>query len=191
MYTIFEKPESTSRLGSWEKSLGHFREVIGHTALGSIFLRNPDDRSYVALHPLNSGNNASTLGKFDSAAQFEAQVLGDAEMRAALCRPDVVMQLEKRLGKLKAHQVYYPVPYPMLGGSGSLASYDKGDLWAFADIVGQTLGVDEDEGDEPETTTAKTSPRPAKSWKTSPEIWTLIAVAVGLILWVLIRQWLT
>ena len=190
MYTIFEKPESTSRLGSWEKPLGRFREVIGHTALGSILLRNPDDSTYVALHPLNAGNNASTLGKFDSTAHFEAEVLGDEEKRYALCRPDAVMELEKRLGKLKANQVYYPVPYPMLGGSGSLASYDKGDLWAFADIAGQTLGVDDDD-DEPGTASPKSSARPAKNWKTSPEIWTLIAVAVGLILWVLIRQLLT
>ena len=44
-----------------------------------------------------------------------------AEMREELCQPAAVADLEGRLGPLKANEVYFPVPYPCLGGSGALS----------------------------------------------------------------------
>jgi hypothetical protein len=148
MYTILPQPVSTARLGSWEKPLGRFTQVLGYSALGTIFVRDPADGTYVALHPLMAGNNATTLGKFASTAEFEKQVLGDPAKSAAWLRPADVAALQKRLGKLGAAEVYYPVPYPMLGGSGALETYEKGEVWTFADLVGQSIGLGGDDDDE-------------------------------------------
>jgi carbonic anhydrase len=43
-------------------------------------------------------------------------------------RPALVAEIEKRLGSLKSDEVYFPVPYPFLGGSGTPETFDKGDL---------------------------------------------------------------
>ena len=141
-YTIFVQPLPSSRLGPWEKALGRFREVLGHTALGTFFLRDPDDGACIALYPLRAGNNASGIGQFSDGAQLEREILGDVAMRDELCRPADVAELEARLGPLTANEVYFPVPYPCLGGSGALSTYDKGDVWVFANILGQTLVSD-------------------------------------------------
>ena len=45
--------------------------------------------------------------------------------------------LQARLGELGPEQVYYPVPYPCLGGSGELSTFDRGDVWVFVDLRGR------------------------------------------------------
>ena len=55
-------------------------------------------------------------------------------------RPQDLAVLDRRLGDLRPDEVYYPVPFPSLGGSGELSTYDKGAVWVFADLVAQTLG---------------------------------------------------
>ena len=142
MYTLFEIPEPSAKLGCWERPLGKLSEVIGYSHLGSFFVRDPRTRTYVVLHPLSVGNNAKNYGKFESAADFESTVLKSRSFVDEILRPEVLSQLATRLGELDPEQVYYPVPYPFLGGSGKLDTYDKGDVWVFADLVGQTLGVE-------------------------------------------------
>jgi hypothetical protein len=59
----------------------------------------------------------------------------------AVLHPDNLGELQKRLGTLKSEEVYYPIPFPCLGGSSALSSYGKGDVWVFADLIGQIIGV--------------------------------------------------
>jgi hypothetical protein len=115
--------------------------VVGYSHLGSLFLRDPTSSEYLVLHPLMPGNNAKRYGAFNSLSEFESVVLTQPEFVQTPLRPQDIALLEQRLGPLGVEQVYFPVPYPFLGGSGELSSYDKGDVWVFADLVGQTLGV--------------------------------------------------
>ncbi|MGE3425113.1 MAG: T6SS immunity protein Tdi1 domain-containing protein [Dehalococcoidia bacterium] len=138
---MLEPPRSTEYLGSWENPLGQYREVVGYSYLGSLFVRDPVKREYLVLHPLNYGNNARRYGSFDSTAEFESAVLRDAAFVEEILRPLDLAELEQRLGSLGPNQVYFPVPYPLIGGSGELATFQKGNVWVFADLVGQTLGV--------------------------------------------------
>jgi len=138
---LLEPPKSTEYLGSWEGPLGQYREVVGYSYLGSLFVRDPVKREYLVLHPLNYGNNARRYGSFGSTAEFESAVLRDAAFVDEILRPPDLAELEQRLGSLGPDQVYFPVPYPLIGGSGELSTFQKGNVWVFADLVGQTLGV--------------------------------------------------
>jgi hypothetical protein len=72
---------------------------------------------------------------------FEDAILKDVAFIEQFLRPDDLRLLEAQLGELGPEEVYYPVPYPCLGGSGDLSTFDKGDVWVFADLLGQSLGV--------------------------------------------------
>ena len=142
MYHLLATPESSSILGSWERACGAFTEVLGYTWFGSIFLRNPGTHEYLVLHPLLEGRNAQDCGRFGSVAEFEETVLRDQGFVRDFLRPADLASLEARLGPPAALQVYFPVPYQFIGGSGELSTYDKGHVWVFADLVGQTWGIE-------------------------------------------------
>jgi len=42
MYTMFRVPQPSSRLGVCKNALGKFREELGYTALGNVFLNLRD-----------------------------------------------------------------------------------------------------------------------------------------------------
>ena len=52
-------------------------------------------------------------------------------------------ELCERVGALGDEEVYIPCPYPFLGGSGELTTYQKGRLWEFLHLVGQMRGLGE------------------------------------------------
>jgi hypothetical protein len=141
MYTLFDSPASATRLGCWSRPLGRYSEVIGYSHLGSLFLKDPAKSEYVVLHPLLHGNNAKAYGSFSSTKAFEDAVLKDSGFVARFLRPDDLRSLRERLGELSPNDVYYPVPFPCVGGSGALSTFEKGDVWVFADVLGQILGV--------------------------------------------------
>jgi len=141
MYVVLEPPVPSPRLGCWARPLGRYSEVLGYSHLGSFFLRDPAVREYLVLHPLMSGSNAKAYGFFESVSEFESTVLKHAEFVQRFLRPADLAVLEGRLGSLGVDEVYFPVPYPCVGGSGALSTYDKGDVWVFAHILGQSLGV--------------------------------------------------
>lgn len=139
LYRLLDPPRPSSSLVAWTEALGNYREVVGYSALGSAFVRNPESREYLVLHPLKSGNNAKHYGTFDTLSHFESTVLKDPSFVRRILRPHDVATLERRLGPLEPDSVYFPVPYPMLGGSGLLSTYDKGNVWVFLELVGQTV----------------------------------------------------
>lgn len=141
MYVLCDPPESSTQLGCWARPLGRFSEVVGYTHLGSFFLRDPTTANYLVLYPLVHGANAKNYGPFPSSDAFESAVLKDPYFVEKVLRPGDLKILEQSLGRLNAEQVYFPVPYPFLGGSGELSTYDKGNVWVFADLVGQASGI--------------------------------------------------
>jgi hypothetical protein len=143
MYELLNPPVASTSLGCWAKPLGGFSEVLGYSHLGSIFLRDPKTQEYLVLHPLASGSNAKRYGKFDTCDSFETGVLKDPTFVDEILHPADLVKLQERLGKLRAAEVYYPVPYPWLGGSGAISSYATGNVWVFVDLVGQSRGVGE------------------------------------------------
>jgi hypothetical protein len=137
-YQLIE-PQSSDSLGPWAQHFPRFSEVVGYSALGHFFLRNPGTNEYIVLHPFKRA--AKSYGVHATIDGFESAVLRDASFAEYVLRPEHVETLSKRLGPLESDQIYIPTPYPFLGGSDAPDTYDKGDVWVFANLVGQMHGL--------------------------------------------------
>ena len=139
LYHLFAEPQASSRLHSWEQFLGDFNEVVGYTSLGMLLLRCASSKRFAVLYPLKEGNNAKVYGPFDDVETFRSRVLEDPGFIDYCLKPDSVKTLNTTVGPLQEDEVYYPVPFPVLGGSESLDSYKKGNVWVFAELAKQSL----------------------------------------------------
>ena len=132
-------PQPSRSLGPWAPHFAKFSEVVGYSSLGHFFLRDPISREYIVLHPFKRA--AKSYGAHDSVADFEATVLKDPGFAEHVLRSAHVEAIARRLGDLAPDQIYIPKPYPFLGGSEAPETYEKGDAWVFASIVGQMHGL--------------------------------------------------
>jgi hypothetical protein len=113
----------------------HFDVVKGYTAFGDLFLQHAGTGEFAVL--IASTLELSQTGETDEHGLRE--ILRNADVIETLLRPRDFAVLSTRLGPLAEGEVYYPVPLPALGGSGSLDTYDKGQLWEYLAIVAQTI----------------------------------------------------
>jgi len=137
-YALIE-PKSVDNLGCWAPALAPMDQVFGYSALGHVFLRNTHSNEYFVLHPFKRASKG--YGVFASIDAFKRDVLDEPGFQDYVLRPDHVAKLRKRLGALKPDEIYIPEPYPFLGGSAEPATYSRGNVWVFLDIVAQMLGV--------------------------------------------------
>lgn len=138
IYTLFSF-RSSSDLGAWAFSFPNHTEVVGYSSLGHFFLRNPDDLDYIVLHPFKRA--AKSYGSYESVEEFETEILKEPGFELYVLRLDHVAALCQHLGPLAEDQVYIPKPYPFLGGSEALESYEKGDAWVFMHLVADMHGL--------------------------------------------------
>lgn len=138
-YRLYPEPLPMSQLDGWAGNVGPFTHFFGHSGLGHVFLHSQATGEYGNLDPLVNAFKNYGAG-FTDRDDFRAKVLEDPGFRDYILQPTLQQQLEERLGPLDAMDVYFPVPYPFIGGSGAPETYDKGSLLAFASIVAQTLG---------------------------------------------------
>lgn len=149
--TLFEKPSEpviyklfssrpSSDLGAWASSFPNHTEVVGYSSLGHFFLRNPDDLDYIVLHPFKRA--AKSYGSYKSVEEFETEILKEPGFELYVLRSDHVAELLQHLGPLAENQVYIPKPYPFLGGSEALETYEKDDAWVFMHVVAHMHGLD-------------------------------------------------
>jgi len=118
--------------------------VIGYSATGSIFLRNPESNEYLVLYPSMPGNNCKQYGSFSSNEEFEEKILREESFPyygLYPIQPEELTILEGKLGPCDEEEIYYPVPDPAIGGSGELETFDKGNVWIHTDIIGQNKGL--------------------------------------------------
>lgn len=133
-------PEFTplSEFSAWEGNLGDFTHVFGHSYLGHLFLWSPAGHYGIAYPYLCRFKD---YGHYETPTDFQQAVLQDPYVSSAIFRSDQIPALSARLGAPAPGQVYFPVPYEILGGSGDLETYDRGDLRVWASIVAQTHGL--------------------------------------------------
>lgn len=139
LYKII-KPVSSEAVGNWIKSYPNYRDIIGYSNLGHIFLFSPHNSDYAIFYPYKSA--AKSYGSFDSVIEFERQVLLEPGFLEYVLKPDHVKEIRRRLGSLNADEVYIAQPYPFLGGDESVDSYGKGNIWVMLDLVAQMLEDD-------------------------------------------------
>ena len=138
LFWFLDQPKRKECLGAWEEYVGEFDEVLGYTALGDFILRNSQTSEYLVFYPQRPGNNAKNYGPFESLAEFRRKGFDEQSFADYCLRPDDVYVLVDRLGPLGESEVYFPVPFPCLGGSGELSTFDKGNVWIYVDLLGQS-----------------------------------------------------
>lgn len=138
LFRLLDPPRPVTELGCWAEVTGRFSLVAGYTAFGNFFLFDPDTQQYAVLYTIEP---ELVPTHFRGSRAFVSEFLSDAGIIDHLGRPRDVTALEARIGPLATDEVYYPVPYPFWGGSGELETFSKGNVWVFADLVGQSQGV--------------------------------------------------
>ena len=130
------KPVPVSTIDVWSKHLGEFRQVVGFSLLGHIFLRST--ACFAVLYPFQFA-----LKKYKQVSnldEFEATVLGDPDFVDQVLRPEHVNRIISYTGELEPNEVIIPMSYPFLGGDERPDSYQIGDVWVFLELVGQAHG---------------------------------------------------
>jgi hypothetical protein len=136
---IYSSPQPIAVLPPWEGNVGPFTHVIGHSVLGHFFLWSEASGEFGVLYPLQK--SFKNYGVFASQDAFVDEVLESPSFQAAVLPPDLISAIEARIGSAEGMHVYYPVPYPFLGGGGAASTYDKGDALVFAYIAGNAHGL--------------------------------------------------
>ena len=137
-YLILPEPASTEELGCWSGVTNEFTQVLGYTNFGNFFLKNPGTDQIAILYTIEP---EVVPTNFTDLNELIEALLNDKDIEAQLLRSSDTAILIKRLGNLLDEEVFFPEPYPFLGGTGELESYSKGNVWVFADLVGQSQGV--------------------------------------------------
>ena len=137
-YSLLTTPRPVSALGCWESQLTKFTQVIGFSALGHFFLFDERGGDYAVCHPFRQAYKS--YGPHASVAAFEAAVLSNPGFAEYVLRPAHQARIAELIGPLGPDEVYYPAPYPFLGGTEEPESYAKGDFWVFAELVGMSHG---------------------------------------------------
>jgi hypothetical protein len=139
MYELLDEPVDTSKIWPWDQIIPDGLVIIGYSWAGDFFLANKSGTGFGVL--LTHGGNYEAI-PVSSIEEFENGFLAADSIRTAVLRESEIEQLVARLGRPLANEVFFPVPYPWLGGSGNLESYAKGDVWVYASLAGQSHGLD-------------------------------------------------
>lgn len=139
-YRLYSEPLAmTEVLDAWVGNLENFTHIVGQSAVGHIFAFDPARNEYGLVYPLLQ--RMKNYGPFASVGEFEAKILADSYVRDVIFEGAALPSVVERVGPLQPNEVYFPVPYPFLGGTGAPDTYEKGDIWVFYEIVGQMLGL--------------------------------------------------
>jgi len=134
-YYLFDKPVSVQELGIWTKVTGSYDQVFGYTFFGDYFLHSTQTDQCAILYTMPP--ELAEL-EFYGIGIFIEEFLTNDIVREELLQRDKIEKLENKLGSLESNEVYIPEPYPFLGGDCSIESYDKGNVWVFAKLVGES-----------------------------------------------------
>ena len=137
-YLLLSDPRHKDSLGALALYFDAFSEVVGYSALGDLFVRDPDTNEYAVVYLHRQGYPAKRYGPYDSTDKFQSEVLENPAFADYCLKPESVGQLAERIGELGDSEVYFPQPFPCLGGSGELSTYTKGNVWVYFDLLGQS-----------------------------------------------------
>jgi hypothetical protein len=138
VFQIFEPIRFDQNAPRWAKKVPKYPLIFGHSAFGHLFVCS-EDRSQVAVVVTERPEFIELQS--NSIDSFEATFLTNKAVLSDFFRIENHNLLAERLGKLSNFECYFPVPYPAVGGSGELDSYQKGSLWGHLDLYGQIIGL--------------------------------------------------
>ena len=139
MFKLFSPQPLVDLAPRWGKIVEKtYPVVFGFSSFAHLFVCSPSEDSFAVIvteRPELIEFNMSNRGEFVS------QFIGDAKVRTDFFRESDYLALSGRLGASKEDECFYPAPYPALGGSGKLETYQRGNVWVHLEIYGQTLGL--------------------------------------------------
>jgi hypothetical protein len=135
LFHFLDPMRDVADIWPWGTVAGRFSRVAGYTALGDFILIDPRSGEHAILLTMTA--DLEPTGYTD-ATKFKRVFLTHPDIVEHVGKPALVAELEERLGALGRDEVYFPVPYPVLGGSGRPETFDKGNVWVFASILGQS-----------------------------------------------------
>ena len=134
-FTFAEEPAETAEMmPTWPRLHEPYPLLHGFSRLGHVIVSDRAQQRFAIVYPLEGGLKGYEA---QSLADFRATVVDDPDFRAYILPSSHLRAIVEHVGPIDAGDVYYPVPYPMLGGSGAPETYSSGDVWVFLDIVGQ------------------------------------------------------
>jgi hypothetical protein len=143
LFRFLEPTRKIDDLACWATIAGRFSRVAGYSAFGDFMLLDPISGEFAILLTLTA--ELEPTG-FTNIELLKSEFLTHPEIIRAIGKPTLLAELETRLGVLKQDEAYFPLPYPSLGGSGAAETCDKGNVWIFADLVGQSHGLSQAAG---------------------------------------------
>ena len=139
MFRTFSPIPLADKSKRWVSRLqSHYPNVFGFSAFGDLFVCSQDGRQIAVV--LTNLPKLEQLN-FDSIDSFTSIFLTNADVAEQVLRKTDYEHLASRLGPLSDDQCFFPVPFPQMGGSGKLDTYDKGDVWVHLDLLGQVMGL--------------------------------------------------
>ena len=137
MYRTFSPVPLAEKSKRWAHRIqAHYPNVFGFSAFGDLFVCSQDGRQVAVV--LTNLPKLEQLN-FDSIESFTSIFLTNASIVEQVLRKADYEQLVSRLGLLSNDQCFFPVPFPQVGGSGALDTYNKGDVWVHLDLLGQVM----------------------------------------------------
>jgi hypothetical protein len=152
-YRLLPQTKSAVFIGCWKRVAPMADEIVGYSSLGLIFLTDSKTREYFVLFPFEG--IAKAYGVYASISDFQRAVLEEPHFATEALQRAHVARVRRRLGRLGEDEIYIPAPYPLLGGTAEVDTYDKGNIWVFVDIVAEMLGICERQ-DEPNKSLERT-----------------------------------
>lgn len=137
-FVYLEEPHPLTELPPLGGNLGSFTHYVGYSVLGHVLIANPESGEFGVHYPLQNG--FKSYGSMPR-EQFQRQVLDDPGFRDFAVPADHIARVAAHAGPLDPGQVYMPVPYPFLGGSGAPETYDRGHFGVFISLVSQMQGM--------------------------------------------------
>ena len=139
MFTTFPALPFASKAPRWAKRVAsRYPLLFGLSPFAHLFACSADSSRFAVvvterpeLVELNSLNMDAFISEF----------LDNERVRQEFFRQGDSQLLAERLGPLAQDECFYPVPYPAMGGSGALETYERGDAWIHLEIYGQTIGL--------------------------------------------------
>ena len=135
MYSILNEPVESDRITPWTEILPPRFRVFGYSWVGDFFLCSEDRTEFGVL--LAHSATFEPIPTTDI-RMFEVQFLAEPAIRSSVLRSDDVDFLLRTIGEPTDNEVFFPVPYPWIGGSGDLDTYKKGNVWVYASLSAQS-----------------------------------------------------
>ena len=138
MFKLFEPTRFELQAPRWARKVPKYPLTFGFSAFAHLFICSEDKTTLavVVTERLEFVElNISSIEVFTDTFLKNAKVLSD------FFHCERYGLLVDRLGTPSDAECFFPVPYPVNGGSGALDTYQKGNIWVHLDLYGQMMGL--------------------------------------------------